>query len=145
MNREEIMKILPHRDSMLLLDEAEENDGEAVGRITIKGDEWFLKGHFPDEPVVPGVILCEIMAQSACVLLKDSITEDKLPMYTGIKNVKFRTSVRPGDTFTTHIRISRSMGSFYFVKGTGYVGDRLAIEGDFSFAIADRSVLSDKA
>lgn len=135
------MKILPHRDNMLLLDEVEENDGTATGRITIKGDEWFLKGHFPGEPIVPGVILCEIMAQSACILLKDHMSEDKLPMYTGLKNIKFRSSVRPGDTFTAHISITRSMGAFYVAKGMGYVGDRLCIEGEFSFAIADRSVL----
>lgn len=135
MNREEIKGILPHREPMLLLDEVTKEEEEAVGRLFITGDEWFLKGHFPGEPVVPGVILCEILAQSSCILLKDSMTEGKLPFYTGMNNVKFRSPVKPGDTFTTRCRIRRSKGPFYFAEGKGFVGGKLCVEGEFSFAI----------
>ena len=101
MKKEEIMKILPHRDHMLLLDDVENVEGTAVGHYTVRGDEFFLKGHFPGNPIVPGVILCEILAQSACVLLQDALGEGKIPVYTGLDKVKFRSPVRPGDTIET--------------------------------------------
>lgn len=69
LTREELMALLPHRDDMLLLDEAQVLQGRACGKKRIRPDEFFLRGHFPESPVVPGVILCEILAQSVCVLL----------------------------------------------------------------------------
>ncbi|MBQ3095087.1 MAG: beta-hydroxyacyl-ACP dehydratase, partial [Clostridia bacterium] len=81
MNKEQIMEILPHRDAMLLIDEAACVDGKAYGKKRITGEEWFLKGHFPGNPVVPGVILCEILAQSTCVCLGDIMEEGKLPFF----------------------------------------------------------------
>ncbi len=135
MNKEEIMKILPHRDNMLLLDEVENKDGMAIGHYTVRGDEFFLKGHFPDNPIVPGVILCEILAQSACVLLQDVMREGKLPVYTGLNNVKFRSPVKPGDTVETTCCIKRVKHPFYFAEGTVTVGDKLCVSAEFSFAI----------
>ena len=136
MNRSEIMQILPHRDHMLLVDEAELAGDEARGRYHVTGEEFFLQGHFPGNPVVPGVILCEILAQSACVLLQDKLDAGKLPMYTGLNHVKFRSLVRPGDTFETRCRITRARHPFYFCSGEGFVGDRLCLTAEFSFAIA---------
>ena len=138
MNREEIMKILPHRDNMLLLDDAEYVNGEAVGHYTVRGDEFFLRGHFPDNPIVPGVILCEILAQSACVLMKDNITEEKLPVYTGLNNVKFRSPVRPGDKIETRCKIKRAKHPFYFAEGTVVVDGKLCVSAEFSFAITEK-------
>ncbi len=135
MNKEEIMKILPHRDHMLLLDEITEQDGTAAGRYTVRGDEFFLQGHFPGNAVVPGVILCEILAQSACILLKDSMTDGALPVYTGLNNVKFRSPVKPGDTVETSCRIIRAKHPFYFAEGNVKVGQRLCVSAEFSFAI----------
>lgn len=135
MNREEIMTILPHRDHMLLLDDVENKDGTAVGHYTVRGDEFFLKGHFPDHPIVPGVILCEILAQSACVLMRDAMSEGKLPVYTGLHNVKFRSPVKPGDTVETQCRIKREKHPFYFAEGTVTVEGHLCVSAEFSFAI----------
>ncbi|MCD7775858.1 MAG: beta-hydroxyacyl-ACP dehydratase [Firmicutes bacterium] len=142
MTQEEIKNILPHRNSMLLLDELYREDDTAHGVKYIRGDEWFLDGHFPDSPVVPGVILCEILAQSACVLLagegESGIGEDKIPMYTGLNNVKFKSPVLPGDKFETKCRITRSRPPFYFAEGQGYVGERLCVKAEFSFAVTER-------
>ena len=135
MNKEEIMKILPHRDNMLLLDDVENIEGTAVGHYLVRGDEFFLKGHFPGNPIVPGVILCEILAQSACILMKDVMTDGKLAVYTGLNNVKFRSPVKPGDTVESRCFIKRSKHPFYFAEGTISVNDRLCVSAEFSFAI----------
>ena len=135
MNREEIMTILPHRDNMLLLDDVERKGGFAVGHYTVRGDEFFLKGHFPDHPIVPGVILCEILAQSACVLMQDAMSEGTLPVYTGLNHVKFRSPVKPGDTVETRCCIKRAKHPFYFAEGTVSVDGRLCVSAEFSFAV----------
>ena len=98
MNKEEIKKILPHREPMLLVDEVELIDGKAFGKCHIRGDEYFLQGHFPGNPIVPGVIQCEMLAQSACVLLADGASEGMTPVFTSLDKVKFRGMVKPGDT-----------------------------------------------
>lgn len=135
MNRDEIKKILPHRDNMLLLDDAEQKDGIAIGHYTVRGDEFFLKGHFPGNPIVPGVILCEILAQSACVLLQDVMSDGHLPVYTGLNNVKFRSPVKPCDRIETQCHIKRAKPPFYFAEGTVTVDGRLCVSAEFSFAI----------
>lgn len=135
MTKEEIMQILPHRDDMLLLDEVSMDGSDAVGHYRVRGDEFFLRGHFPGNPIVPGVILCEILAQSACVLMKDAMAEGKLPVYTGLNNVKFRSPVRPGDIIETRCRIRRAKHPFYFAEGTVSVEGRLCVSAEFSFAI----------
>lgn len=135
MQQEEIKKILPHRDNMLLLDEVEKINDSAFGKYHVRGDEWFLKGHFPDNPVVPGVILCEILAQSACVLLSDSLTKNKTPLYTGLNNVRFKATVKPGDTFATECKITKAKPPFYFAEGKGTVNGTLCVKAEFSFAV----------
>ncbi len=135
MDRIELMSILPHREGMLLLDEAENVDGEARGRLRIRGDEWFLQGHFPGNPLVPGVVMCEILAQSVCVLLSGEMEPGKTPMYTGLDKVRFKNPVRPGDLFETRCRVTKVKKPFYFAQGEGYVGDRLCVKAEFSFAI----------
>ena len=135
MNKEQIMEIIPHRDAMLLVDEARVQDGVAFGKYTIRGDEWFLRGHFPDNPIVPGVVLCEMMAQAVCVLLAGGDMEGVTPYLTGLDKVRFKNSVLPGDTFETECVITKSKGPFHFVKGKGSVNGKLCVSGEFSFAI----------
>lgn len=138
MNKEEIKNILPHRDDMLLIDEAEIVDGKAHAKRKITGEEFFLRGHFPGNPVVPGVILCEILAQSTCVLLADTMDDSVTPYFSGLNNVKFKHPVKPGDTVETECEITRSKGVFYFASGKGFVDGKLCVSADFSFALVKR-------
>ena len=98
MNREEIKKILPHREPMLLLDESERDGDRVVSKYTIRENEFFTTGHFPGYPVVPGVILCEIMAQASFLLIPSEKLKDNTALYAGIDGAKFKASVFPGDT-----------------------------------------------
>lgn len=135
MNIDEIKNILPHRDNMLLIEEAESpEEGKAIGRYKIKGTEYFLHGHFPGNPVVPGVILCEMTAQSACVMFASDI-QGKTPMFTGMNNVKFKKPVYPGDTVEFRTELVRAVKPFYFIKGQAFVDEKLCMSGEFSFAI----------
>jgi 3-hydroxyacyl-[acyl-carrier-protein] dehydratase len=138
MNQEEIKKILPHRDNMLLIEEVSREGDTAHGKYHIRGDEWFLQGHFPGAPIVPGVILCEMLAQSACVLLGEAMGEGSLPLFTGMNNVRFKNSVRPGDTLETQCVITKARPPFYFAEGSGSVNGTICVKAEFSFAVAPK-------
>ena len=106
----------------------------AIGTYHVRGDEFYLQGHFPDYPVVPGVILCEMMAQSCALLLGDEI-KSKRPLYTGIDNVRFKNQVRPGDTVVIRSSITDRRQAIVFAKAEAKVNGKLCCRGNLSFAL----------
>ncbi len=107
-NKEEIIEVIPHRDPFLMIDGAEivEPEKSAKGTKTLTGNEDFLKGHFPDEPVMPGVLIIESMAQlGAFLILGIEKYRGKKVYFTSIDNAKFRKKVVPGDTLELYVEL----------------------------------------
>ena len=141
MKREEIKNMLPHREPMLLVDEITvDEEGTAHGLYRVRGDEFFLQGHFPGNPVVPGVIQCEMLAQNCCVLLMgDEEARGATPFYTSLDKVRFKRPVRPGDTVDLVCTITRARGPFRFATGTASVNGEVCCRADMSFALMHES------
>lgn len=138
MNREEIKNILPHREPMLLVDTVELVAENLVkGTYKVRGDEFFLQGHFPGNPIVPGVILCEIMAQTSCLLLVKEL-KNRIPLYAGIDKVRFKNPVCPNDVFEIKASITNQRGLIFYVHAEGFVNDQLAVSGEMCFALIDK-------
>ena len=123
---------------MLLLDSAEVVDGVACGTYKVRGDEFFLQGHFPGNPVVPGVIQCEMLAQACCVLFAEELSGGGTPFYTSLDKVRFKRPVRPGDTVEMRCRLTRSRGAFRFCEGEARVDGETCCSASMSFALVDR-------
>jgi len=126
------IELLPHRKPFLFVDRLLAGDDTGcVGEVTFGEDQYFFQGHFPDYPVVPGVILVEAMAQIAGAgLVANGLFSGAVPMFflAGVEDVRFRVQVRPGDKFTTvsrTARIAHGLGTFEL---KGYVGDKLAAQ-----------------
>lgn len=135
MTKEELKDYLPHRDPMLLVDEVNiDSEGVCHARYHIKDDEFFCRGHFPGNPIVPGVIQCEIMAQSCALLVKEDIV-GHTTLYTGIDKVRFKHPVRPGDICETTARLIRRKGMLFCCEAVLKVNDNLCCKGELSFAL----------
>lgn len=135
MDREELKKHLPHREPMLLLDEAQiDQSGVAHARYRIREDEFFCRGHFPGNPIVPGVIQCEMMAQSCAVLVLDAL-KGKTTLYTGMEKIRFKHVVRPGDLCEITAHLDDVRGNIYFCSADIKVDGKLCCKGSLSFAL----------
>lgn len=137
MEREEIKNFLPHREPMLLVDKMEMAGDHSEGHYHVRGDEYFLQGHFPGYPVVPGVILCEIMGQCSSILIKDQLP-GRLTFYAGLDKVRFKNQVRPGDDIVVTAHITANRGMTYFVDAEAKVDGKLAAKGSLIFMLVDR-------
>ena len=135
---EEIMDMLPHRYPFLLVDRLEvEIPGEkGVGLKNVTMNEEFFQGHFPGNPIMPGVLQLEALAQcSAPVLMCLPEYKGKLTLYAGADNVRWKNIVRPGDRLDMHIELTKVKGPICKCHGTGYVDGKVAIEADITVAL----------
>lgn len=136
MTRDELKEYLPHREPMLLIDSIDiDRDGVCHAQYRIKEDEFFCRGHFPGNPIVPGVIQCEIMAQSCALLVKGEI-KGRTTLYTGIDNVRFKHIVKPGDLCEVTAKLKSKRGPMFFCEAVLTVDGKLCCKGDLSFALA---------
>ncbi|MFP5223748.1 MAG: 3-hydroxyacyl-ACP dehydratase FabZ [Acidobacteriota bacterium] len=138
----EILKLLPHRYPFLLVDRvlAYEKDSSLTAIKNVTFNEPFFQGHFPDKPIMPGVLILEAMAQAGGLLLGLSREGlgDKLFMFTGINNAKFRRPVVPGDQLTLECFEAKQKLSLWRMKGRATVNGELACEAELTAAIVDR-------
>ena len=138
MTREELKYYMPHREPMLLVDKAELlSETESEAEYTVTGEEYFLQGHFPGNPIVPGVIICEMMAQGSVMLFKDELLEH-LALYAGLDKVKFRHSVLPGDTVVINSRTVTKRGPLIIVDAKATVSGQLCCSGTLSFMLVKK-------
>lgn len=138
MNKEQIMEIIPHRDPFLLIDQVEEMEvGKSITAIKhVSPDEYYFKGHFPEEPVMPGVLIVETLAQAGAVaVLSMPEYRGKTAYFGGIKNAKFRQKVKPGDTLKLVVELDRMRRQAGTGVCTAYIGDKVACKCEILFAI----------
>jgi len=136
-----IREILPHRYPFLLVDRIEELETErVVGIKNVTVNEPFFAGHFPDYPVMPGVLIIEAMAQVAGVLVLSGIPDrkDKLVLLAGVDGAKFRKPVRPGDQLRMEMKVLRSRATMAKVSGTATVDGVVVAEAEILCVLADR-------
>ncbi|MEZ6087659.1 MAG: 3-hydroxyacyl-ACP dehydratase FabZ family protein [Pirellulaceae bacterium] len=145
MTLQRIEAAIPHRPPMRLIDEiVEQTEDSIVCRKTFSAEEFFVRGHFPDQPIVPGVIQCECCLQAGAVLVSDKMpsSESAVPVATRLDNVKFKQLVRPGDSVEIHVKLNERLSNAFFMTGKVLLNGKLAARLDFACSITSPSEAS---
>ena len=137
----EILSLIPHRAPFLLVDSVTDfiQDTSCVGHKFIGSNEWFFQGHFPGNPVMPGVLQVEAIAQTACVLVAKSfqLKYGHIPtgcLFASIDRARFKQIVLPGSTLRMEVKLLKLMSSVAVLSGTGFIGDEIVVETEFKAA-----------
>lgn len=139
---ETIHASIPHRNSMLLVDEIVSQEQEAiVCRKHFRQEEFFFDGHYPDNPIVPGVILCESAVQSGAILLAQVLSDqpDMIPVLTRMSDIKFKAMVKPGDSIENSVKIDDVVSQAYYMTAQIRCDGKLVARLSFTCSLAPKS------
>lgn len=139
LSTKEIMEIIPHRQPFLLLDTVEELEAgkRAVARKCVSYNEPYFAGHFPEEPVMPGVLIVEALAQAGAVaILSKPENKGKIAFFGAINNAKFKRKVVPGDVLTLEVEIIKEKGPIGVGSAKAYVDGKIAVQAELTFAVS---------
>jgi 3-hydroxyacyl-[acyl-carrier-protein] dehydratase len=139
MTQNAIKSAIPHREPFLLIDEiVEQSNNRIICRKRFTGDEFWYRGHYPDFPLTPGVLLLESAMQAGAVLLAQVVKDnpDKVPVVSRINNVKFKAMVRPGDTIRLEVELTEQLAGAFFMDAKVSVADTTAVTFDFACKMA---------
>lgn len=137
---DEIRKAIPHRPPMLLVDEIiEQTEDSIVCRKTFRDDEFFFQGHYPDQPIVPGVILCESAMQAGAILLSKFVEAGSgVPVATRLNDVKFKKMIGPGDTIRMAVTLKERLADAFFLQAKVTCNEKVAVRFEFACTMAQR-------
>lgn len=138
LNKEEIKNIIPQREPFLMIDEVEEYvPGEsAIAYKNVNEQEWYFKGHFPGNPIMPGVLITESLAQTGAVaILSMSENKGKNALFGGIDKMKFKRKVVPGDRLKLEVKIIKRKGPIGIGEAIATVDEKIVAKGELTFAL----------
>ena len=142
---EEVLSAIPHRPPFLFVDRVlEVTDTSIVAERTLRAEENFFKGHYPQMPIMPGVLMCEALFQTAGILMSRYLNEadkngGKIPVLTRIESAKFRQPAFPGDCLRLEVQLMEKMKEFYFFKGNVKKGERVLIALTFMLGMVPKT------